>query len=116
MSTTDGSVWPDEPVPAGVSSMPHAETEDETVKLRAELDTLVDQLEAALGLHHRPRRFVDQAERARTAVRKAIKRAIDELDSADPVVGHLLRSSITTGSTCVHAPDPDTPVRWSVSV
>jgi hypothetical protein len=83
-------------------------------KLRAELDVLVDQLSEAVGLHDRPRRFVDRTERARTAVRKAIKRAIDEIDTADPVIGQLLRSSISTGATCVYVPDPDVPVRWSL--
>jgi tetratricopeptide (TPR) repeat protein len=82
--------------------------------LRAELDMLVDQLESAVGLHDRPRRFVDRTERARTAVRKAIKRALDEIDAADPVIGQLLRSSISTGATCVYVPDPDAPVSWSV--
>ena len=58
--------------------------------------------------------FVDRTERARTAVRKAIKRAIDEIDAADPVIGQLLRSSISTGATCVYVPDPNAPVRWSL--
>jgi hypothetical protein len=82
---------------------------------RAELDALVDQLAAATGLHGRPRAFPHQAERARTAVRKALKRAVDEIDGADPVIGRLLRGSITTGTLCVYAPDPVAPVDWSVT-
>jgi hypothetical protein len=82
---------------------------------RAEIDALVDQLAAATGLHGRPRAFPHQAERARTAVRKALKRAVDEIDAADPVIGGLLRSSITTGTICVYAPDPAAPVDWSVT-
>jgi tetratricopeptide (TPR) repeat protein len=83
-------------------------------QLRTELDTLVDQLEAAIGLHGQPRSFTNPAERARTAVRKALRRAIDEIDAVDPLVGRVLRSAITTGSTCVYTPDPDDPIAWSI--
>jgi hypothetical protein len=73
-------------------------------RLRTELDTLVDQLGSAVGLHDRPRRFADRSERARTAVRKAIKRAIDEVDAVDPVLGRALRGTISTGATCIYVP------------
>ena len=83
--------------------------------LRAELDVLVDQLEAAVGLHGQSRTFAGPAERARTAVRKAIKRAIDEIDGANPVVGQALRTSIVTGLSCAYLPDPTDPITWSVT-
>ena len=82
-------------------------------RLRAELEALVDQVEGATGLGGRPRRFTDQAERARTAVRKAIMRAIDEIGAADPGIGDTLRSSIVTGTTCIYTADPRTTIRWS---
>jgi hypothetical protein len=82
---------------------------------RAELDALVDQIESATGLHGRPRTFTTQAERARTAVRKAIKRVVDEIDAADPVVAGVLRDTITTGSTCVYTPAPTAPFTWSLA-
>jgi AAA ATPase domain len=82
-------------------------------RLRAELDLLVDELESATGLGGRARLFVGPAERARTAVRKAIKRALDEIDAADPQIAAVLRASIVTGSTCTYAPDPRSPVSWS---
>ena len=81
-------------------------------KLRVELDMIVDQLESSRGLHG-PRRFPNSAERARTAVRKAIKRAIDEIDAADGELGRVLHSSITTGSMCRYAPDPHDPITWT---
>jgi tetratricopeptide (TPR) repeat protein len=81
--------------------------------LRTELDTLVDELTAATGLSRRARTFTDNTERARTAVRKAIKRAIDAIDDADPAIAELLRATITTGTTCAYRPDPRTPVTWS---
>jgi hypothetical protein len=82
-------------------------------RLRTELDALVDELTAATGLSRRARTFTDNAERARTAVRKAVKRAIDAIDDADPTIAELLRSTITTGTTCAYRPDPRTAVTWS---
>jgi tetratricopeptide (TPR) repeat protein len=81
-------------------------------RLRAELDMIVDQLEAASGLHG-PRHFTNNAERARTAVRKAIKRAIDKIDRVDATIGRHLHSSVTTGSVCSYAPDPRGAVVWA---
>ncbi|MGH9211422.1 MAG: ATP-binding protein [Acidimicrobiales bacterium] len=52
-------------------------------------------------------------ERARTAVRKAIKRAVDAVADADPSIADVLRSTVTTGTTCVYTPDPNDPVAWS---
>ena len=83
-------------------------------QLRAELDTLVEHLQSAMGLGGRPRSFAGPDERARTAVRKAIMRAIEAIDRADRGIGGLLRSSITTGRTCVYRPHPDQPITWSV--
>jgi hypothetical protein len=82
--------------------------------LRVELDALVDQLEAAVGLHGRPRTFAGPSERARTAVRKALMRAVDEIDRANPVVGLALRTSIVTGVSCSYLPDPSDPIAWSI--
>jgi tetratricopeptide (TPR) repeat protein len=81
--------------------------------VRAELDALVEHLGAAIGRGGRTRRFADEAERARTAVRKAIKRALDEIDAADPTIGQLLHTTVTTGSTCSYTPDPGNGITWS---
>jgi tetratricopeptide (TPR) repeat protein len=85
-------------------------------QLRIELDAVVEQVEAATGLGGRPRAFVNEQERARTSVRKAIKRAIDEIDAADPMVGELLRASVVTGSVCMYTPTSSPrDVQWTVS-
>jgi hypothetical protein len=62
---------------------------------------------------HGPRHFTNNAERARTAVRKAIKRAIDKIDRVDATIGRHLHSSVTTGSVCSYAPDPRGAVVWA---
>jgi hypothetical protein len=82
-------------------------------RLRAELDALLGELRRVTGKGSRSRDFADAAERARTAVRKAIKRAIDEIAAAEPDVGALLRHTVTTGATCSYTPDAARPVRWT---
>jgi tetratricopeptide (TPR) repeat protein len=84
-------------------------------RLRAEIDALVDQLEAAAGWAHRPRTFADPAERARTSVRKALKRAIDAIAGADVTIARHLRATIETGHACRYDPPADTPVDWSTT-
>jgi tetratricopeptide (TPR) repeat protein len=84
-------------------------------RLRIELDAVIAQIEEATGLGGRPRAFTNERERARTSVRKAIKRAIDEIGGADPVVGEVLDAAVVTGSVCMYTPasSPHN-VRWTV--
>jgi hypothetical protein len=69
---------------------------------QAELERLTRELGRALGLGGRSRTFADVPERARTAVRKAIKRAIDEIAAASPEIGRHLAARITTGTSCCY--------------
>ena len=84
-------------------------------RLRIELDAVVAQIEESTGLGGRARAFTNEHERARTSVRKAIKRAIDEIRGADPVVGEVLDAAVVTGSVCMYTPasSPHN-VRWTV--
>jgi hypothetical protein len=82
-------------------------------RLHVELDAMVDELAAAAGLGGRPRAFTDSTERARSAVRKAIKRAIDAIDEGSPAIAGLLRATVRTGLTCVYQPDLHSPVAWT---
>jgi hypothetical protein len=76
-----------------------------------EIEATVNRASARAG---RTRAFAGPQERARTAVRKAIKRALDEIDAANPGIGASLRGTIITGSMCSYQPDPTDPVRWRV--
>jgi hypothetical protein len=69
---------------------------------REELKVLVQELDSALGLRGRVRSFADTPERARTAVRKAIKRAIEQISIANPAVGKHLEARIETGAVCCY--------------
>jgi hypothetical protein len=69
-----------------------------------ELAGLTQELARAIGLGGRMRSFANAPERARTAVRKAIKRAIDAIAQANPAVGRHLAARIETGAVCCYRP------------
>ncbi|MDT0353603.1 ATP-binding protein [Pseudonocardia charpentierae] len=65
-----------------------------------ELDGLAAHLAEASAFGGRPRAFADGGERARTAVRKAVIRAVEEIAAVDDVAGAHLRARVETGSRC----------------
>ena len=71
---------------------------------REELAMLARELARATGLGGRIRSFADAPERARTAVQKAVKRAIDEITAANPTIGQHLARRIETGAVCCYHP------------
>ncbi|MFL6164250.1 MAG: hypothetical protein ACJ74U_18770 [Jatrophihabitantaceae bacterium] len=81
-------------------------------RLRLERSALLDEITAGTGLAGRPRRFGSSAERARTAVRKAIAAVLSRIEDHDPALGRLLRDTVRTGFTCRYEPDPARPVSW----
>ncbi|PRY34751.1 hypothetical protein CLV43_11527 [Umezawaea tangerina] len=77
-----------------------AHQEVRAAQLRADAEWLADEVRAATGLGGRTRRFADNPERARIAVGKAIRRAVDRIGAADAVLGEHLRGSVQTGMRC----------------
>jgi hypothetical protein len=73
-------------------------------RLELEADALADQLDRSTDVFGRSREFTGPAERARVAVRKAIKRAMDRIAEADPAIGRELHASVSTGHTCCYLP------------
>jgi hypothetical protein len=74
---------------------------ERAARARAELDHVVAELARTTGLAGRGRCFADEAERARVAVRKAIKRAVAMITDADPILGGEIGSRIVTGTRCM---------------
>jgi hypothetical protein len=70
----------------------------------AEREWLAGELAAATGAGGRPRNFASDEERARIAVGKAIRRALDRIAKADTGIGAHLRTTITTGLRCSYQP------------
>jgi TolB-like protein len=83
-----------------------------TERLSAELDGVIEQLSAAVGLGGRGRRLGDPAEKARTAVTWRIRSAIRKIGEAHPALGRHLEASIRTGAFCAY--QPENAVRWAV--
>jgi hypothetical protein len=54
------------------------------------------------------------AERARLNVTRAIRTAIGRIAEQEPDLGHLLRTTVRTGSSCLYEPDPGVPLQWLV--
>jgi hypothetical protein len=77
---------------------------DRAEALRTERDWLVAELAAAVGIGGRSRQFAGSAERARIAVGKAIRRAVQRVADADPVIGEELRATVQTGQRCCYRP------------
>jgi hypothetical protein len=81
-------------------------------KARGEMDAIAKQLAAAVGLGGRDRRASSDAERARSAVTKRIKDAINRIADLIPPLGHHLAVRIKTGYFCSYNPHPARPVAW----
>jgi tetratricopeptide (TPR) repeat protein len=79
-----------------------------------ERDFLVATLRRETGLGGHPRRMVEDAERCRMRVSKAVHRALDRIGQADPALGRALESRIRTGYVCRYLSDPGQPIAWTV--
>ena len=78
--------------------------QERATALRAERDWLITELTAATGLAGRQRRFADGEERARIAVGKAIRRVVQRISKADPIIGAELTVTVHTGVRCCYRP------------
>jgi hypothetical protein len=77
---------------------------EQATALRAEREWLLAQLASATGLAGRQRSFPDEAERARVAAGKAIRRALARIADTDARIGEHLRQSVRTGTRCSYWP------------
>ena len=77
-----------------------------------EIQVLTDRLASAVGLGGRDRKASSDAERARSAVTKCIRKAIQKIGDAIPSLGYHLAARIKTGYFCSYNPHPERPVDW----
>jgi tetratricopeptide (TPR) repeat protein len=85
---------------------------------RAELaecdrEYLLTELSRAVGLGGRLRAVGSDSERARTAVARTLRYAVDRLGEHTPALGAHLENSLHTGTYCSYRPDPLATVDWS---
>jgi len=74
-------------------------------RARSEIDALTEELARGVGLGGRARRAGNPAERARTAVQKRLRGAIDRIADALPELAHHLEQTIRTGVFCGYLPE-----------
>ncbi len=79
---------------------------------QAELDALIGELTSAYGLGGRVRRSPDHVERARKAVSRRLRDAMNRVAQTHPRLGRHLDASIHPGAFCSYQPERDTV--WSV--
>ena len=80
----------------------HIGDAERVATLQSEVDWILHEVQATTGLGGRSRTFADDAERARIAVGKAIRRALARISDADEVLGAELRAGIETGVRCCY--------------
>jgi hypothetical protein len=85
-------------------------------KAQHEVNAISRSLASAIGLAGRDRKTSSEAERARSAVTKRIKRAIRKIGEAIPSLGHHLSARIKAGYFCCYNPHPDRPVVWKFQI
>jgi len=74
-------------------------------RAREEIEMLGAELGRAVGLGGWARRAGGAAERARSAVQRRIKNAIDRIADHAPALAALLSRTVRTGNYCVYRPD-----------
>jgi hypothetical protein len=79
-----------------------------------EMRVITDHLASAVGFRGRDRKTSSDAERARSAMTKGIKKAIEKIGEAIPSLGYHLATRIKTGYFCSYNPHPDRPVAWTL--
>lgn len=85
-----------------------------SAQAETERDILVRELSRAVGLGGRVRRAGSAAERARSAVTRALRRALAHIRRHHAPLGDHLDRSVRTGAYCVYAPDPRVPIAWKI--
>ena len=60
----------------------------------------------------RGRTAAAHGERARVAVTKGLKGALERIAASHPELGRHLTATVRRGYFCVYRPDPARPVRW----
>jgi hypothetical protein len=81
-------------------------------KAEDEIEALQRELRRVIGRGGRDRRAASSAERARVAVTRAIRLALNRISQRNRGLGRLLSSTIKTGGVCSYLPDDRLPVSW----
>ncbi len=86
--------------------------EERIAKAEEEKEALAREIRRAVGLGGRDRRAASSAQRARVAVTKAIRLALERISVHNRDLGRLLSTTIKTGGICSYVPDDKLPISW----
>src|SRR5258708_27496722 len=86
--------------------------DERIAKAEDEKEALAHEIRRAVGLGGRDRRAASCAERARVAVTRAIRLALERISEQNRDLGRLLSTTIKTGALCSYVPDDRVPVYW----
>jgi non-specific serine/threonine protein kinase len=81
-------------------------------EVQSEINVITNHLAFALGFGGRDRKTSSDAERARSAVTKCIRKAIKRIGDAIPPLGYHLSARIKTGYFCSYSPHPERHINW----
>ncbi len=87
---------------------------ERAARARAEIEFLADTMAGAVGLGGRDREQGAASERARAAVTKALRAAIDRIARFEPALGEVLSRTIRTGVFCAYEPIAQMPIVWEL--
>ncbi|MDQ3347140.1 MAG: transcriptional regulator [Acidobacteriota bacterium] len=79
----------------------------------AERDCVVRELARAVGLGGRERRVGSAAERARSAVTRAVRQAMTRIRGHHPALATHFDRAVRTGTYCAYLPDSRMPAAWN---
>jgi hypothetical protein len=74
-------------------------------RARGEMESIAREIARSTQKGGRPRRAESAIDRARSAVQRRIKDAIDRIAEQDPALGAWLRRAVRTGNYCSYRPD-----------
>ncbi len=83
-------------------------------RLQHEIEFVAGELSRGYGLHGRARRAGSAPERARVAVTRAIKYALDRIAEHEPAVAEHLRLAVRTGTFCAYEPPSRDRIVWTL--
>jgi tetratricopeptide (TPR) repeat protein len=87
---------------------------DRAARAQGERDAVVAELRRATGLSGRRRSHSNEAERARVNATRALWATVSQVESAAPLAGAHLRTSLRSGRYFRYQPAPGGPARWQL--
>jgi tetratricopeptide (TPR) repeat protein len=87
---------------------------ERAAQAETECEFLRRELSRAFGLGGRMRKSGAASERARAAVTRALRTAVDRIAKHHPPLGDHLQQTLRTGTYCSYQPDPRYTIQWRV--